>query len=187
MTSHSSSPSAPAPSPTPTPTPTPTPAPVSTSFPPVRPPSHVRATWVGEHRFDVGRPGAVTARIDAGGPTGPGPVDTLLSALAACTAVDVLDILAKRRTPAERLVIDVMGDRARAIPARVTRVLLTYEIDGRGIDRASAERAVDLAVSKYCSVRGSLDPAIPVQFSVTLNGEAGQPAPAGSVVGSVEG
>ncbi len=140
----------------------------------MRLPSVVTATWNGEQRFDIRRAGAaVSSRIDAKGVTGPGPVDAMLGALATCAAVDALDILVKRRTPAERLSVKVTADRADAVPARVTRVLLEYTIDGAGIEREAAERAVDLAVSKYCSVRSSLDPTIPVVISVTLNGESG--------------
>ena len=133
--------------------------------------NHIRATWLGEHRFDAGRPGGVTPRIDASTKEGPSPVDTLLNALAACTSVDVVDILAKRRTPVESLTVDVHADRADAVPARLTRVRLTYAITGAGIERAHAERAVELAVTKYCSVKDSLDPALPVEWAVTLNGE----------------
>jgi putative redox protein len=39
---------------------------------------------------------------------------------------------------------------------------------GAGVERAHAERAVELAVTKYCSVRDSLDPAIPVTWAVVL-------------------
>jgi putative redox protein len=153
-----------------------------TVAPAQKPIARVRISWGGEHRFDVGRPGSVTARIDAGGPSGPGPVDTFLSALAACASVDVVDILTKRRTPPTRLTVDITGDRANAIPARVTRLHLSYEIDGLAIDRGAAERAIDLAVSKYCSVRSSLDPAIPITSSLTLNGEPGDPITAGTVI-----
>src|SRR5215469_15049346 len=140
----------------------------------MRPPSVVTATWNGDYRFDISRAGAgVSSRIDAKGKTGPGPVDMLLGALAACAAVDALDILTKQRSPAQRFIVTITGDRADAVPARVTGVLLEYAIDGPGIAREAAERAVDLAVSKYCSVRNSLDPAMPIRFSVTLNGEPG--------------
>jgi putative redox protein len=145
----------------------------------MKPPAVVHVTWDGDYRFDVGRPDRPTSRIDAGGVTGPGPVDMFLGALASCAAVDVVDILAKRRTPVERLSMTVTGDRSGAIPARVTRVLLDYRLDGAGIDRPSAERAIHLAVSKYCSVRSSIDPAIPIAFSVTLNGEPGVPITTG--------
>jgi putative redox protein len=154
----------------------------TTSAPPKKPPTIIRATWDGEHRFDVSRPGGVTARIDASGVTGPGPVDMLLGALATCATVDVVDILAKRRTPAERLSVSVMGERAQSTPARLTRVLLEYVIDGAGIDREAAERAVDLSLTKYCTVRASLDPAIGIMFAITLNGQAGTPRATGTAL-----
>jgi putative redox protein len=146
-------------------------------------PSHVHVVWVGDQQFDSGRPGGPVARIDSSGATGQSPVDALLSALATCTSVDVIEILAKRRTPAGRLAVDVTAERAAEVPARVIHFLLAYEIDGPGIDRGAAERGIDLALSKYCSVRGSLDPAIPIEFSLTLNGEPGGRLRTGSIVG----
>jgi len=71
----------------------------------------VIAKWVGAHNFDAGRPGRPTARFDGDGQSGPSPVDGLLAALGTCTAVDVVDILAKRRTPVESLEIEVVAKR----------------------------------------------------------------------------
>jgi putative redox protein len=136
----------------------------------IRPDNRVQLTWAGDHRFDAGRPGGPQIRIDASAQTGPGPVDTLLSALGSCTAVDVVDILAKRRTPVEALRIDVQGERREGIPRRVVKAHLVYHVDGVGIEREHAERAVELAVTKYCSVRDSLDPQMPITWSIVLNG-----------------
>jgi putative redox protein len=146
-------------------------------------PSRVHVAWVGNQQFDSGRPGGPVARIDSSGATGQSPVDALLTALATCASVDVLEILTKRRTSAERFAVDVTAERAAGVPARVVHLLLVYEIDGLGIDRVAAERGIDLALSKYCSVRSSLDPAIPIEFSLTLNGEPGGRLPAGSIAG----
>lgn len=132
--------------------------------------NHAHVQWAGEKRFDGGRTGGPVHRIDAGGTTGPGPVDALLHALAACSSVDLLEILGKRRTPVESLTVDVTGDRADATPARLTRIGLHFTIVGAGIERVHAERAAELAVTKYCSVRDSLDPAIPIEITVTVNG-----------------
>ena len=137
--------------------------------PPKKKRNHVVMTWAGEQRFDAGRAGGVTHRIDVSSRTGPGPVDTLLNALAACTSVDVLEILAKRRTPVESLEVDVVADRVAAIPARLEHVQLTYRIRGAGIDRVHAERAVELAVTKYCSVRDSLREDVEIEWTVELN------------------
>jgi putative redox protein len=125
--------------------------------------------WAGDHRFDGGRPGSPhTIRLDASAQTGPGPVDGLLCALASCTGVDVVDILEKRRTPVASLAIAVTGQRVDAVPARLTAIHLTYTITGEGIERVHAERAIELAVTKYCSVRDSLREDIAVTWSLEL-------------------
>ncbi len=140
----------------------------------VRPPSRVNATWMGEHRFDTGRTNGATARMDGSGKTGQSPPDALLSALASCSAVDVVDILGKRRTPAERLIVDVEGRRRDEPPRRFEHITLTFRLDGAGIDRVHAERAVQLAFEKYCSVAASLAPDIVVETVVVLNGQDGE-------------
>jgi putative redox protein len=137
-------------------------------------PARVQVEWAGARRFDAGRPGGPTLRLDGSGETGQSPVDGMLSALAACTGIDIVDILAKRRTPAERFSVQVEGTRAEGVPRRLTAVRLDYVLDGAGIARPQAEHFVDLAVAKYCSVRDSLDPSIPVSYTLTLNGEAGE-------------
>ena len=138
--------------------------------PPVRPPAPVAVTGAGGHRCAAGRPGGPTIHLDASARTGPSPVDALLASLAACTAVDVVDILAKRRTPLEALAIDVEGERFQGTPGRLTRVTLVYRMRGDGVEQVHAERAVELAVTKYCSVRDSLDPALTVDWRVELDG-----------------
>jgi putative redox protein len=140
-----------------------------------KPPARVEVTWAGERRFDAGRPGGPTARFDGNAETGQTPVDALVSALAACTMVDVVDILAKRRTPATALKVEAVAERASTVPARITAVNLEYRLDAPGVDRDGVERAITLAITKYCSVRDSLDPALPIEASLTLNGEPGRP------------
>ena len=131
--------------------------------------NHIVAHWTEGEAFDVGQPGLASVRIDGTRRTGPGPVDVLLSALATCSAMDVVSILAKRRTPLSALDIDVRGERASTMPAKLTSIAMIYRITGEGIDRESAELAIDLALNKYCSVRDSLDPAIPIEWTLVLN------------------
>lgn len=138
-----------------------------------RPPARVAVTWAGEQRFDAGRPGGPTLRLDGSGVTGQSPVDAVLSALAACTSIDVVEILAKRRTPVRGCTVDVVGRRADGVPRRLTEIDLAYRIDGPGIEREHAERAIDLAINKYCSVRDSLARDIPIRWALALNGDPG--------------
>jgi putative redox protein len=132
----------------------------------------VRASWVGAHRFETGRPGGPIATFDGSATAGQNPVDALVSALATCTGIDVVDILAKRRTPAERLIVDAHAERRAQHPRRVERVRLTFVVDGAGIEIAPTERAVALALDKYCSVAATLAADVVVETSVVVNGAA---------------
>ncbi len=136
--------------------------------------SRTQATWVGDQRFEAG-PGTRTHLIDAGAVAGPGPIETLLNALATCSAVDVLSILAKRRTPVERLSVHVEGERRPTAPRRLVRVSIEFRIDGAGIEREHAERAIHLSFEQYCSVASSLAPDIQSEARLTLNGVSHPP------------
>ena len=141
------------------------------SAPATKPPAQVTVSWAGAHRFDGAlRKGGPAIRMDASGETGPGPVAVLLCALAGCTCVDIVDILGKRRTPPASLTVDVDGSRFNGVPGRLTAIHLVYRITGVEVERAHAERAIELAVTKYCSVRDSLDPNMPVTWELVLNG-----------------
>ncbi len=134
-------------------------------------PSLIHVEWVGEHRFDAGRPNGPTARIDGDGKTGQSPPEALLSALATCVSYDVVDIMAKQRTPAKGLSVDVVGERVDTIPRRYKNITLNFHIAGKGIEKDQALRAIELAVTKYCSVRDSLRSDILVAWTVDLQGE----------------
>jgi putative redox protein len=133
----------------------------------------VRATWAGTHLFDTGRPAGPTARFDGSAKVGQNPVDALVSALSTCVGIDIVDILEKRRTPAAALVIDAHAERRATHPRRLERVTLTFRVDGEGIEVAHTERAVQLALEKYCSVAASLASDIVVETIVVANGTSG--------------
>jgi putative redox protein len=140
-----------------------------------RPPNRVQVVWKGEERFDAGRPGGPTLRLDGTGATGQSPVDVVLSGLASCVSIDIVQIMAKRRTPASRLEIAVVGERSEGTPRRLLEIDLHFALDGDGIDREHAVRAIDLGLNKYCSVRDSLARDIVYTWTLTLNGETGEP------------
>ncbi|HEU5184084.1 MAG TPA: OsmC family protein [Gemmatimonadaceae bacterium] len=135
-----------------------------------RPPNHVIVRWRGDEEFEGGRPDGPTLRVDGHGKVAQSPVDALLTALASCSSIDVVGILAKRRTPVRSLEVDVVGERANdQVPRKLIRLVLTYRIAGAGIEREHAERAIELALNKYCSVRDSLDPKIPIEWKLELD------------------
>lgn len=139
-----------------------------------RPPNHVLVQWQGDMRFDAGATGAPRITIDGDGAAGPGPIDTLLSALAACAASDVVLILGKQRTPIQSLAIDVVATRVNGTPRRLEHVALEWRLNSEQAERSAAERAIDLSITKYCSVRDSLNPAAAIDWRLNLNGDLGE-------------
>ncbi len=99
--------------------------------------------------------------IDAGSPAiGVRPMEALLASLGTCTAFDVVEILAKRRTPVQSYRIELQGTRAEEHPRRYTRIKVRHIVGGEGITQESLERAVNLSHEKYCSVAASLNTEI---------------------------
>jgi putative redox protein len=133
-------------------------------------PSLIHVAWVGGHRFDAGRPNGPMARIDGEGETGQSPPETLLTALATCVSYDVIDILAKQRTPLESLEIDVVGERVDTIPRRYKLVTLNFRMSGKGIEKEKALKAIELSANRYCSVRESLRPDLQIDWTVEITG-----------------
>ena len=144
------------------------PAAQETAPAPKREPSRVRVTWAGDQQFDTGRPGGPVARLDGRGRSGQSPVDAVLSALATCASIDVVEILEKRRTPVSALVVDVTGTRFEGTPRRLVHIALAFTITGVGLERVHADRAVELAITKYCSVQASLDESITIEWTIEL-------------------
>ena len=132
----------------------------------------ILVTWTDGLAFDASREAGPRIHIDGDAKQGPSPVDTLLASLATCAATDVVTILQKQRTPPTRLDVRVESRRVKAIPRRLASVILHFRIEGDGIIQAKANRAIELAVTKYCSVRSSLS----ADISVTWTVELGKPA-----------
>jgi putative redox protein len=133
----------------------------------------IAVNWKSERIFEAGREGRPSILIDGDGNASISPPDALLAALGSCISVDVVDILGKRRTPVEIYSLEVVGERVDTTPRRFKHIALNISITGAGIERVHAERAIDLAVNKYCSVRETLDSNMPVVWTLELNGSAG--------------
>ncbi|GAB5545655.1 MAG: OsmC family protein [Sandaracinaceae bacterium] len=127
---------------------------------------------VGAAAFDAESQSGGTLTLDGspeigGEGRGMRPMELLLTSLAGCAAMDVVHILRKQREPLEDLRIEAEGDRKDATPAPFTRVHLRFVATG-AVNPGKLERAVRLAVEKYCSVGSSLDPAIEVTHEAIL-------------------
>ena len=130
----------------------------------------IQVDWIGASEFEAYRAGGTRVRIDGDAKTSLSPFDALLAAIATCAATDVVAILAKQRTPAKSLHVTVEAQRVDATPRRLAAAILHFAIRAPGTTAAKAGRAVELAVTKYCSVRSSLLEQVPVTWTIDLSG-----------------
>ena len=124
--------------------------------------------WRDNLVFQGGEPGGPTTVIDGDNAAAPGPMLTLLLAAAACTGADVVVILQKMRVALRSVRIEASGLRRETEPRRYNSVHFDFHLTAEGLDEARARRAVDLSLTKYCSVINSLAPDIAVTYGITL-------------------
>ncbi len=84
------------------------------------------------------------------------PSEMLLVALASCTAVDVVEILTKKRTPLSSLEIQSSGVQDSEPPWPYRKIHLKYLLKGKGLTPRSVEQAIQLSEEKYCSVAATI-------------------------------
>jgi putative redox protein len=145
-----------------------------------------RIKWTEQMSF-VGETGSGHAIVIDGSPEhggrnlGPRPMELVLMGAAACSAFDVVHILRKARAPIEDCVVEAEADRAATDPKVFTRIVLTYTVTGRNLDRRQVERAVNLSKEKYCSATIML--ARTATFEIHVNLVDSSVPPAGAVTG----
>jgi putative redox protein len=113
--------------------------------------------WKSGEEFLATMPSGSTVPFDAGSAHkgGPGPMEMLLGALGACTSVDVILILEKKRQKVAALEVSVSGDRASEPPQVWTKIEIVYRVSGK-LDEKAVRDAIELSQNKYCSVAAML-------------------------------
>lgn len=123
-------------------------------------------TWKGAKAFDSFKETA-KIEIDAGG--GFNPKALLLSGLAACSAVDVVEILEKMRVPFAALTVDAETEQTDEHPRVFKTIHLTYRLQAEEEYRDKVQKAVDLSLEKYCGVAAMLKKNSPIQYRILLS------------------
>lgn len=126
----------------------------------------IKLEQAGPVKFEVsneaGAKGVIDGPADMGGENaGLRPMETLLSALAGCSSMDVIHILKKQRQNLDKLEVEVEGERADAVPAVFTRIHLRFVAHG-DLDPAKVQKAVELSMEKYCSVSKMLQASVKI-------------------------
>ena len=97
-----------------------------------------------------------------GSNTGVRPMEMIAMSLAACTAMDVISILQKKRQNVTQFEVTLDAPRSQDHPQVFTSALITYLITGSDVEEAAVLRAIELSVTKYCPVQAMLEQAFPI-------------------------
>lgn len=99
----------------------------------------------------------------------PSPMELLLIALGGCTGMDCMLVMSKKKMDVRAFQIKFHTERAETFPQKYTKIEMEYIFEGVNLDPVRVQKAVDLSANKYCSVKGSLDPAIEFVTTVTIH------------------
>lgn len=80
------------------------------------------------------------------------PMEILLQAVAACSSMDVVSIIKKKRKEVAGLNIDISATKSDENPKVYTDIHLHYKLDSKDAEMNDLERAIELSQTKYCSV-----------------------------------
>jgi putative redox protein len=96
------------------------------------------------------------------------PKELLMLSLGGCTGSDVTSILSKKKIKLEGFEINITAESADEHPQVFTKMHLGYIFYGKDIPVKDIERAIELSLTKYCSVTAMLQKAMPIEHSFKI-------------------
>ncbi len=108
------------------------------------------------------------SRIEVDGRSGFSPKALLLSGLAACSGIDVVEILEKMRVPFADLNIEAEAEQTEEHPRVFKDIHLNYKIRTGEENLDKVKKAIDLSLEKYCGVAAMLKKNSGILYTITL-------------------
>lgn len=106
--------------------------------------------------------------IDTDRKVGPGPKSLLLSGLAGCSGVDIVEILKKQRVEFSDFSIDVEAEQTEHHPKVFKSIFVTYKIRTDPANEKKVAKAIDLSLEKYCGVSAMLKKNSSIHYKLQL-------------------
>lgn len=126
-------------------------------------------TWISGQAF---RSTYRSGTIEMDGNTGFGPKALLLSGLAGCSGIDVVEILEKMRVPFAGLQISVETEQTTEPPKVFKDIHMNFLLTTGEENREKVKKAIDLSLEKYCGVSAMLSKNSPIHYTLTIQPEA---------------
>ncbi|CAN5754518.1 OsmC family protein [soil metagenome] len=126
--------------------------------------------YAGDEFFIATSPSGHAQAIDSKGDrkSAPSPLELLLMSVAACTAVDVVSILEKKRQNVTDYKVEITGTRRDEYPRLFTAFHIHHIVYGRSVSEKAVADAVELSDTKYCSVAATVRPTAKITTSFEI-------------------
>ena len=123
--------------------------------------------WNDKHHF-TSRQEQHSIEIDGSKENGISPKALLLSALAGCSGIDVVEILTKMKVSFSGLHIDVETTQTEDHPKVFKDIHITYRLKTAKENEDKVRKAIDLSLEKYCGVSAMLRKHSPIHYKIEL-------------------
>jgi putative redox protein len=133
----------------------------------------VLVKWTGNKQFigtDSEKHSIVISSHDEANNTGMSPSQLLLLSLASCSAYDVVNILQKKRLQLDGLEITVQGEQEPDPPWTYRQIHLKFKLTGPSLTDKAVEQAIELSMTKYCSVVATVSGKADVTYDFEILG-----------------
>src|SRR5687768_11404194 len=100
-------------------------------------------TWVSEHHFESSQENN-KINIDGNKEKGMSPKALLLSGLAGCSGIDVVDILEKMRVELTGLIVEVEAEQTDGHPRVFKEINITYRVKTAVDNEEKVRKAIEL-------------------------------------------
>lgn len=123
--------------------------------------------WKKGHEFEAEHEGN-KIQMDGSTENGHGPKALLLSAVAGCSGIDVVDILTKMKVEFSDFTIDTEADQTDEHPKVFKDIHIVYHIKTAAENEDKVRKAVDLSLEKYCGVAAMLKKNSRIYYTIDL-------------------
>ncbi|HZJ59568.1 MAG TPA: OsmC family protein, partial [Chitinophagaceae bacterium] len=107
-------------------------------------------------------------KIDGKREDGFGAKALVLSAIAACSGIDVVDILLKMRVDFSDLEIETEAEQTEEHPRVFKDIFVTYKLKTAKSNEEKVKKAIDLSLDKYCGVSAMLKKNSPIHYKLQI-------------------
>jgi putative redox protein len=112
-----------------------------------------------------------SSSIHINGSHGFSPKALLLTGLAGCAGIDVVNILEKMRVPFASLEIDVQTEQTDTDPRIFKDLHMVFRLKTDEENREKVRKAIDLSLEKYCGVAAMLKKNSSISYTIELEPE----------------